>query len=118
MRPGPDDLVCHLLVDGRPVAALAVATGRLARTRGLLGRDHLDGALLLPATSSVHTFAMRFAVDVALCTRDLTVVAVRTVGPGRLVLPRWQVRAVLEAEAGAFARWGLGPGSRLDVDGA
>ncbi len=102
-----------LLVDGRRVAPVEVATGRRARSLGLLGRRHFDGALLLAPTGSVHTFGMRFPIDVALCTDDLEVVAVRTLAPGRLTLPRWRVRAVIEAEAGALARWGLVTGSRL-----
>jgi uncharacterized protein len=29
----------------------------------------------------------------------------------------WRSRAVIEAEAGAFARWGLRPGDKLEVKG-
>ena len=106
----------HLLLgDGRAVAPLEVAAGRRARSRGLLGRDGVDGALLLAPVSSVHTFGMRFGIDVALCTRDLRVLAVRTLVPGRVTLPRPGVRAVVEAEAGSFDRWGLVAGSRLAV---
>lgn len=109
--PGP--LV--LLVDGSAVAPIEVASTRRARRRGLLGRPGIDGALLLPATSSVHTLGMRFALDVALCTADLEVVSVRTLGPGRMVLPRRGVRSVVEAEAGSFARWHLVVGARLGL---
>lgn len=115
MSTPPDLPAATLVVDRRPVAPLEVATDRRARARGLLGRDGIDGALLLRRTGSVHTVGMRFAIDVALCTADLEVVAVRTLPPGRLTLPRSGVRAVVEAEAGAFARWHLHPGSRLSV---
>lgn len=104
-----------LRVDGRPVAPLEVAHRRRDRRRGLLGRSGVAGALLLRPAGSVHTVGMRFTIDVALCTRDLRVVAVRTLPPGRLTRPRLRVRAVVEAESGAFARWGLGPGARLAV---
>ncbi|WP_426574159.1 DUF192 domain-containing protein [Aquihabitans sp. McL0605] len=105
----------RLLVDDRDVAHLEVAATRRARARGLLGRDAIDGALLLAPAGSVHTVGMRFPIDVALCTRGLRVVAVRTVPAGRLVLPHRGGRAVLEAEAGSFSRWGLGVGSQLTV---
>lgn len=108
----------RLLVGGRPVAALEVAIGARGRARGLLGRDGIEGALLLRPAASVHTLGMRFVLDVALCRRDLTVVAVRTVAPGRIVLPRPGAVAVVEAEAGSFARWGLRPGVRLAVEPA
>ncbi|WP_030981416.1 DUF192 domain-containing protein [Streptomyces sp. NRRL S-1813] len=95
-----------------------IAASYRARTRGLLGREGIEGALLLTPASSVHTFRMRFAIDVAYLSRDFTVLAVRTMRPGRLGLPRPRARHVLEAEAGAMARWGLRPGLRLGVEPA
>ncbi|MFH8349214.1 DUF192 domain-containing protein [Streptomyces sp. NPDC018045] len=99
-----------------PPIALEIAASHRARARGLLGRDGIDGALLLTPASGVHTFRMRFPVDVAYLSRNLTVLAVRTMRPGRLGLPRLRARHVLEAEAGAMARWGLRPGARVTVD--
>lgn len=95
-----------------------VAASYRARTRGLLGRDGigrdgLRGAMLLTPAASVHTFRMRFAIDVAHLDRRLTVIALTTMAPGRLGLPRLRARHVLEAEAGAMAAWGLRVGSRL-----
>ena len=37
---------------------------------GLLGRDGIEGALLLRPARSVHTLGMRFAIDVAFCDAD------------------------------------------------
>ena len=106
----------HLLVvDGQVVAPLEIAADRRGRGRGLLGRTGIDGALLLAPTGSVHTVGMRFPIDVALCTRDLEVVSVRTLRPGRLTLPLRGIRAVVEAEAEAFARWGVQPGAQLSI---
>ncbi|WP_228980399.1 DUF192 domain-containing protein [Streptomyces sp. DH12] len=94
-----------------------IAATYRSRARGLLGRDGIDGALLLTPCGSVHTFRMRFAIDVAYLRRDLTVLAVvRGMRPGRLGLPRPRARHVLEAEAGAWERWGVRPGVRLAVD--
>lgn len=95
---------------------LEIAASSRSRMRGLLGRDGVDGALLLTPASSVHTFRMRFAVDVAYLDRGLRVLAVRTMPPGRLGAPRPRARHVLEAGAGAMARWGLRPGTRLTVE--
>jgi uncharacterized membrane protein (UPF0127 family) len=72
--------------------------------------------MLLTPANSVHTFRMRIAIDVAYLDRDLTVTAVRTMKPGRLGLPRLRSRHVLEAEAGAMARWGLTPGTGVSVE--
>lgn len=94
---------------------LEIAASYRARTRGLLGRDGIEGALLLTPASSVHTFRMRFAIDVAHLDRRLRVVAVRTMRPGRLGAIRPRARHVLEAEAGAMAAWGLRPGCQVVI---
>ena len=107
--------MAELVVDGRTTALVEVASTRRARARGLLGRDRLDGALWLPGTRSVHTFGMRFPIDVAACDRTGAVLAVATLGPGRVLWPRRRVRAVVEAPAGALATWGVAIGSRLEV---
>ncbi len=104
-----------LLRDGEVLASLEVAVDRRARSRGLLGRDGIEGALLLERTRSVHTVGMRFAIDVAVCDADLVVLRTRRVRPGRVTFPVRRGRQVIEAEAGAFARWGLVVGDRLEV---
>lgn len=69
-----------------PVPLELAESGR-ARRRGLLGRDGIEGALLLTPASSVHTFGMRFAIDVAYLDGKARVRAVRTMRPGRVGLP-------------------------------
>lgn len=88
------------------------------RRRGLLGRDGIEGAILLTPCNSVHTFRMRFTIDVAYLDRELRVVDVHTMKPGRLGRPRLRARHVLEAEAGAMAGWGVRPGVRLSIAAA
>ncbi|MFI1799931.1 DUF192 domain-containing protein [Streptomyces sp. NPDC020379] len=97
------------------VVPLEVAASYRARTRGLLGRDDIEGALLLTPASSVHTFRMRFPIDVAYLDRHLTVLAVRTMRPWRLGAPRVRSRHALEAAAGAMRLWGLRPGVRVEI---
>lgn len=98
-----------------PEVPLWIAASYRARTRGLLGTDGIEGALLLTPASSVHTVRMRYAIDVAYLDRRLTVLAVRTMRPWRLGRVRPRSRHVLEAEAGAMARWGLRPGMAVGI---
>jgi uncharacterized protein len=66
--------------------------------RGLAWRDRADAGsgLLIPRCSSVHTFGMRFALDLFFLDRDGRVIAVRhRVPPRRVVWERAAV-AVLE----------------------
>jgi uncharacterized protein len=107
--------VAWLLRDGEVLASLEVAGSLRERTRGLLGRSGLDGAFLLRPCRSVHTLGMRFPIEVAYCDNELTVLATDRLRPWRLAWPASGTRAVIEAEVGAFDRWGLRPGDRLEV---
>jgi uncharacterized membrane protein (UPF0127 family) len=104
-----------LLRDDRVLATLEVAEGRRGRARGLLGRDGIDGALLLAPARAVHTVGMRFPIDVAFCDADLRVLRVVTMRPHRIGRPCLRARAVIEAEAGTMASWDLRPGDTLEV---
>jgi uncharacterized protein len=97
---------------------LETTANRAMRRRGLLGREKLEGALLIDRCRSVHTLRMRFALDVAFVTLDegaLTINELITMVPGRLGLPRFGSNAVLEAEAGSFGAWGLEVGQRWSI---
>jgi uncharacterized membrane protein (UPF0127 family) len=105
------------LGDAAPVTVpLEISASYRAGTKGLLGRDSVEGAILLSPANSVHTFRMRIPIDVAHLDRDFNVIAVHTMKPGRLGLPRLRSRHVMEAEAGAMARWGLLAGVRVSVE--
>ena len=106
-----------LLRDGEVLAVLEVVESLADRSRGLLGRDGVEGAMLIKPARSVHTIGMRFAIDVAFCDKDLTVLDTVTMARHRIGLPRLRARSVLEAEAGAFERWTLRPGDRLEIKG-
>jgi uncharacterized protein len=104
-----------LLRDGAVLANVEIAGTYAERLHGLLGRSGYEGAFILPHTRSVHSLGMRFAIDVAFLDRQLQVIDVCSLAPWRLALPRWRARMVLEAEAGAFERWGLRPGDTLEL---
>ncbi|WP_406383642.1 DUF192 domain-containing protein [Streptomyces sp. NBC_01618] len=94
---------------------LRIAASYRTRSRGLLGQDGIDGALLITPCGSVHSFRMRFTIDVAYLDRKFRVVAVHTMKPGRLGMPRLRARHVVEAEAGAMEKWGIRPGVRVAI---
>ncbi|WP_181804244.1 DUF192 domain-containing protein [Streptomyces shenzhenensis] len=117
-RDGRGTLVVHGGAGGATAVPLEIATSYRARTKGLLGRDGLEGAILLSPANGIHTFRMRMPIDVAYLDRRLNVIAVRTMPPGRLGRPRLRSRHVLEAEAGAMAEWGVRVGTRVTVEAA
>lgn len=107
--------MARLLCDGRDVARLQVASTARQRTRGLLGRSELDGAMLLTPARSVHTLGMQFAIDVAHLDSDFVVLAVATMRKNRVSRVVWGARQILEAPAGALTAWGVTVGSRLQA---
>jgi hypothetical protein len=74
-----------------------IATTRRARLLGLalLDGDAAPEGLLVPGCRSVHTFGMRFGLDLIFLGENLLPISRRRVAPRRIVLePR--ARAVLE----------------------
>ncbi|MFI1398368.1 DUF192 domain-containing protein [Streptomyces sp. NPDC020681] len=105
-----------LTIAGRDaLVPLEIAATYGPRRRGLLDRDGITGAILLTPCNSVHTFRMRFTIDVAYLDRELRVVDIHTLSPGRIGRPRLLARHVLEAEAGAMAGWGLARGVQVTI---
>lgn len=104
-----------LLVEGQVLASTEVARSRSHRARGLLGRDGADGAFVLPRTRWVHTIGMRFALDVAYVSAAGEVLKIVRMAPHRVGMPVPRARTVVEAEAGAFGRWGLHVGDVIEL---
>ncbi len=104
-----------LVSEERVLASAEIAQQRCDRRRGLLGRDHFEGALILQPCRWVHTVGMRFSVDVAYLDDEGRVVKTVHMQRNRVGIPAWQASTVLEAEAGAFARWGLRVGDIIEI---
>jgi uncharacterized membrane protein (UPF0127 family) len=88
------------------IAGFPVAESFRARLLGLAWRQRTDAGpgLLIPRCSSVHTFGMRFELDLLFLDRAGRVVAVRRRVPPRRVVWQRGAAAVLEipsAEAGS-----------------
>jgi uncharacterized membrane protein (UPF0127 family) len=108
--------VARLVRGGDDLAPAEVARTRRARRRGLIGRDGIAGVLVLEPCRQVHTFGMRFALDVAFCDRHGRVLRIESLPPTRVSRPVLRARFVVEAPAGALARMGVRPGDVLRVD--
>ena len=104
-----------LVNDARVMASAELAESRADRRRGLLGRDDLEGALVLRPCRWVHTLGMRFPIDVAYLDRDGVVVKTARMHRHRVGVPVPAARTVIEARSGAFARWGLRVGDEVEI---
>jgi uncharacterized protein len=106
-----------LVRDGDVLATAEVARDGRDRRRGLLGRDAFEGAFVIRHCRNVHTFGMRFPIDVAFCDAAGTVLRTCSLPPWRVSPIVWNAAFAVEATAGAFERWGLVPGDRVELRG-
>jgi uncharacterized protein len=86
--------------------------------KGLLGRRSLpwDEGLWLEPAGSVHTWFMRFPIDVVFVDRELRIVRiVESLPPWRMAAKRG-ARSALELPAGAAERCGLAEGDVLRLE--
>jgi hypothetical protein len=104
-----------LVTEGRVLASCETVTHRRDKGRGLLGRDGIEGALVLRNCRWVHTLGMRFALDVAYLDEAGIVVKTVHMRRHRVGAPVWRARTAVEAQEGAFGRWGLRVGDVVEV---
>jgi uncharacterized membrane protein (UPF0127 family) len=86
---------------------IRVADSGWSRLIGLLGKSSLPpgGGLLIEPSSGVHTFGMRFAIDVIALDRKLRVCGVwEDLRPFRLAAISLKTHKVLELPVGAIRR--------------
>jgi uncharacterized protein len=99
------------------VDQLEIAETVPERMNGLLGRQTLAGkGFLIPRCGSVHTFFMRFSLDLVFMDSESTVCRVVShVPPFRVVWGGWGAVSVLELECGWLGEDAVRPGDRLEV---
>ena len=97
--------------------SIAVADTSAARRRGLLKRNHLaegEGLWIVPC-EAIHTFRMRFPIDVVFLGKDKRVTkVVSRLKPSRVALS-WRARSVLELPAGVAEQTRTEIGDLLEV---
>ena len=88
-----------------------------SRRRGLLKQDFMaeGSALIIAPSNAIHTFFMRFAIDVAFVAKDGRVLKTRTAMPAWRMAASLRAFAVVELPSGALARSDVKPGDRFVV---
>ena len=103
---------------GRAVASvLETALDSAARKRGLLGRDSLPPghALIIAPGMLVHTFAMRFSIDILFVARDGQVLKAVPNVPARRIAGAFGSFAVIELAADGLKASDTRAGDILEV---
>jgi hypothetical protein len=98
---------------------VTVAITRSERRVGLLRHSHLDPGegLLIAPCNGVHTFFMRFPIDIlAMDKAGFVVDAVSDLKPWRIRLPKSGSHSVLELPAGTLVKTKTTIGHRITID--
>jgi hypothetical protein len=97
---------------------VAVADRLLKRMKGLLGKNNLQTreALWIKPCMSIHTFFMRFPIDVVVLNRRNQVIAViKNLRPNRLTRIYFSAVSVLELPAGTIETTATGVGDGIEI---
>ena len=84
---------------------LVLADTLISRMKGLLGRDSMpaDMALWIRPCNGVHTFGMKFSIDVMYLDKDCNVIAMKKdLRPNKMTRLYLKSSSVLELPAGAL----------------
>jgi uncharacterized membrane protein (UPF0127 family) len=106
-------------------ARVRVASGFFERAKGLLGESGIESGTALwiqgsrfVGCNSVHTWFMRFAIDVVFVDRSMIVKRVyEDLGPWRMTLPAYGAVSVFELPAGTLKSKPVDIGDQLNVVG-
>jgi hypothetical protein len=97
---------------------IAVAGTSKERRTGLLNHTGLgegEGLLIVPC-ESVHSFGMKFAIDVVFVNKKKVVVKVRPNMVKRRIALSFRAHSVVELPVGAIERTGTEPGDQLEFE--
>jgi uncharacterized membrane protein (UPF0127 family) len=120
---GKSDVPCRLVNqrnDHVVAETVFAAFDSASRRKGLLGRDGLAAgtALIIAPTNAIHTWFMRFDIDVAFVAKDGRVVKVsHRLRPWRL-FAALRAYAAIELPPGALAASDTAPGDTLALEPA
>ena len=121
-RPNTEHSIPRLTIRNLTRDTLLASAAELAnrgpsRRKGLLGRDALgdgEGLWIVPC-EAVHTFGMRFPIDLVYLSRNRRVKKVRSAVPAWRVSACLTAQSVLELPAGTIARTQTCAGDQIEL---
>ncbi len=111
----------HLETTSTVANNLEIADTLWKRSVGLIGRKSLDAnsGLWIEPCGGIHTFLMRFAIDVLFLDNDGTITRIDSnIKPWRFCLAEPNARIIIELPAGSAANHQLKIGDRLMLNTA
>ena len=115
--PGSREVeIVNLTKDAVVGTRIRLADKALTRLVGLLGTRNLEPGcgLLIEPSSGVHTFGMRFPIDVVSLDAQMRVLGTwQKLGPWRFAAIHWKTRKVLELPPGTIRATHIEPKDQL-----
>jgi len=97
------------------LASVEVPISMKAKMRGLIGRNKIEGAMYFEGAKFVHTFGMRFTLDIAFVSSKNEVIRTLRLKPNRIIFPVIRSAGIIEAAEGAFSEWDLQIGQIVET---
>ena len=97
---------------------MVTAKNVFARMKGLLGKSSLQPgeAMLIEPCNGIHTFGMRFAIDIIFLDRENRVVAItKDMRPNRLTPLYFRAKRVIELPAGTVEKTATATGHEVGI---
>lgn len=94
------------------------ANNLFSRFRGLMGKRELQASegLIITPCNQVHTFHMRFPLDVLFVSKEMKVVHIATLSPGKIGPLVKDAHFVLEVAAGSSEHFKIFKGDYLTIE--
>jgi len=103
------------------IATLKFANSYFSRLKGLMFKKKLDYVLVLKPSksnfklfSSIHTFFMRFTIDVVFLDKNKKVVEIAQISPWKFYIPKKSVKYILEMKKGLIKKYQIAIGDKLN----
>lgn len=97
---------------------LVLAESFITRLRGLIGRKNIDSGegLWINPCKGVHTFGMRFPIDVVFLDTQLHIIAIaQSMEPNRLTRQYMQAASAMELPSGTVANTATKTGDLISI---
>lgn len=93
-----------LIYESKFVGNLFIADSFMKRFLGFMfQKEPQYEAIMIKPCSSIHTFFMKFDIDVLFINKDMEVIRkIEALSPGKVIMPIKSAVAIIEAKAGKF----------------
>lgn len=108
-------MVKALVYESEIIAEMLIADSFISRFLGymFIKSPHYEAILIKPC-NSIHTFCMRFPIDVLFVNENMEVLKkIEGLKPGKIIMPQKKCKMVIEAGEGRFKN--IKAGSKLDT---